>query len=191
MGYKFGPLPLVILDVQYAIDQPVWAGKNNPDYLQSITCLLAAWRAQGWPVVHVRHDEANPASTYHTHGPWNAIKAEVAPMRGEPVVVKTQNCAFIGTDLDKALKALNAEQFVLTGVVIHNSMDATIRAGAALGYSILLPSDATTAVPVTGQGGKVWDADTVFELSLAILGSEYAEITTSQDLLARYFGEGA
>ncbi|MEP3603253.1 MAG: isochorismatase family protein [Stappiaceae bacterium] len=186
MTINLGAVPLVILDVQDAIDQPVWEGKNNPDYLATIQRLLAHWRNMGWPVVHVKHDEATPTSSYHTHGPWNGIKSEVAPIAGETVINKTQNCAFIGTELDAVLKGLEAEHLVLTGVVIHNSMDATVRAGKALGYSIVLPSDATTAVPVAGSDGTTWDAATVSNLTLAILGSDYAEITTSLEIVERF-----
>lgn len=75
---------------------------------------------------------------------------------------------------------------MLTGVVIHNSMDATVRAGKALGYSIILPSDATTAVPVIGKNGKSWDANTVHELTLAILGDEYANVMSSDEVLALF-----
>ena len=174
---------LIVLDVQDAIDQPIWAGKNNPAYLETIQTLLYHWRANGWPVVHVRHDEPTPTSTYHADGPWNGLKKEVAPLPGEPVVPKTRNCAFIETDLHQTLQSLGATRLVLTGVVIHNSMDATIRAGKALGYDILLPSDATTAVPVTGRDGRVFDAQTVYDLSLAILDGEYATVVTSQALL--------
>jgi len=180
--------PLVVLDVQDAIDQPVWNGKNNPGYVAVIQRLLAHWRRNGWPVLHVRHDEPTPTSTYHTHGPWNAIKKDVAPIAGEPVVVKRQNCAFIGTELDEVLRGLGATRMVLTGVVIHNSMDATVRAGKALGYDIILPSDATTAVPVAGPDGSSWDAETVYGLTLAILGSEYADVMSSRDVLARFPG---
>lgn len=175
--------PLIILDVQDAIDQPVWAGKNNPDYVDVIARLLAHWRRQGWPVIFIRHDEPTPSSTYHTHGPWNGFKAEVAPIAGEIIVAKTQNCAFIGTELDDVLKGLATNRFVLTGVVIHNSMDATIRAGKALGYHILLPEDATTAVPVTGAGGKTWPAADVSDLTLGILDGEYAQVTTAQEVI--------
>jgi len=77
---------------------------------------------------------------------------------------------------------------VLTGVVIHNSMDATVRAGKALGYRIILPSDATTAVPVTGRGGKTWTAETVHDLTLAILDRQYASVVTADEVIARFGG---
>lgn len=177
--------PLIVLDVQDAIDQPVWKDKNNPDYVSVIQRLLAHWRVHDWPVIFIKHDEATPTSTYHTDGPWNGIKAEVAPLSGENVIIKEQNCAFTGTSLDSTLKELEAEQFVLTGVVIHNSMDATMRTGKALGYHIILPMDATTAVPVTGHTGKLWSAETVFDLTLGILDGEYAKVTTSEALMER------
>lgn len=179
-------IPLIVLDVQDAIDQPVWDGKNNPGYVSAIQTLLAHWRRNDWPVLHIKHDEPTPTSTYHTHGPWNAIKKDVAPEDGETVIIKQQNCAFIGTDLDAVLRSMGASCFVLSGVVIHNSMDATIRAGKALGYDIVLPADATTAVPVTAKNGKRWDAATVYELTLAILDDEYADVTTSDEVIARY-----
>lgn len=108
----------------------------------------------------------------------------MAPIAGETIITKEQNSAFIGTQLDEVLKEMSATRLVLTGVVIHNSMDATIRTGKALGYTIILPSDATTAVPVKGLDGKSWDAPTVYDLTLAILDGEYANVTTSDEVLS-------
>lgn len=179
------PIPLVILDVQDAIDRPNWDGKNNPEYVAVIQRLLEHWRSNGWPVLHVKHDEQTPTSSYYVHGPWNGIKKDVAPIKGETIIIKHENCAFIGTELDAILKGMQVKRFVLTGVVIHNSMDATVRAGKALGYSIIIPSDATTAVPVVGAHGKSWDATTVHELTLAILGDEYADVMPSDEVVAQ------
>jgi nicotinamidase-related amidase len=183
MTNQHSPVPLIVLDVQDAIDRPTWEGKNNPGYLAVIQRLLGLWRANGWPVLHVKHDEQAPASSYYAKGPWNGIKQEVFPREGEAVIIKQQNCAFIGTELDTTLKRMNAKRLVLTGVVVHNSMDATARAGKALGYSIFLPSDATTAVPVAGAQGKSWSAETVYDLTLAILDGEYATVLSSDEIV--------
>lgn len=64
-------------------------------------------------------------------------------------------------------------------------MDATGCPGKALRYSIILPSDATAAVPVAHADGKAWDARTVYELTLAILGGEYADVMLSNDVISR------
>jgi len=183
MNIQTNSIPLVVLDVQDAIDQPIWDGKNNPDYIIVIERLLAHWRQKNWPVLHVKHDEPTPTSSYHTHSPWNGIKKEVAPIAGEIVVIKQQNSAFIDTDLDANLKKMQANHIVLAGVVLHNSMDATIRTGKAMGYTITLPSDATTSVPVTGLDGQSWEAATIYDMTLAILNTEYAHVVTSHDVL--------
>jgi hypothetical protein len=47
MNARCAPATLIILDVQDAIDQPVWNGKNNPGYLAVIMRLLAHWRKHG------------------------------------------------------------------------------------------------------------------------------------------------
>ncbi|MCK1789055.1 isochorismatase family protein [Pseudomonas sp. TNT19] len=106
-------------------------------------------------------------------------------MKGEIVITQQENCAFIGTELDTVLKRMQVKRLVLTVVVIHNSIDATVRAGKALGYSIVLPSDATTAVPVIAPHGQSWDATTVHELTLPILGDEYADVMSSDEVVAQ------
>ncbi len=71
MKDQSGPVPLVILDVQDAIDRPIWDGKNNPEYLPVIQRLLNHWRSNGWPVLHVKHDKSrrpHPATTSLAHG---------------------------------------------------------------------------------------------------------------------------
>ena len=85
------PIPLIILDVQDAIDQPVWNDKSHPGYLAVIQRLLQFWRSKGWPVLHIKHDEKTPTSSYYLHGPWNGIKQEVAPIEGEAVIIKNEN----------------------------------------------------------------------------------------------------
>jgi len=175
---------LIILDVQKAIDDPKWASKNNPGYVDKIVDLLAAFRAASLPVIHIRHDEPNPASTYHTDGPGNAFKPEVAPLPGEPVIAKNVNCAFIATDLEKYLHDHGITRLIFTGVVIHNSMDASIRVAHCLGFDVILPLDATTAIDVTDAKGARHAAQTVFDLFAAVLGSEYCALSTTDDVIA-------
>lgn len=54
MKDQSSPIPLVILDVQDAIDRPNWDGKNNPEYVVVIQRLLDHWRSNGWPVLYVK-----------------------------------------------------------------------------------------------------------------------------------------
>lgn len=50
MKDQSSPIPLVILDVQDAIDRPNWDGKNNPGYVAVVQRLLILWRSNDWPI---------------------------------------------------------------------------------------------------------------------------------------------
>jgi len=174
---------LIVLDVQKAMDHPRWNAKNNPGYADVIAKLLAAFRAADLPVIHIRHEEANPASSFYVNGPGQPFKDEVAPIAGETIFAKQQNCAFVGTTLEKHLHDHGIKRLIFTGVVIHNSMDVTIRMAHCLGFENWLPLDATTAIDVTDANGKTFPAQDVFDLYAAVLASEYCQLTTSSDVI--------
>lgn len=175
---------LIVLDVQKAMDDPRWNAKNNPGYADVIAKLLAAFRAAKLPIIHIRHEEANPASSFYVNGPGQPFKDEVTPISGETIIAKQQNCAFVGTPLEQHLRDRGIKRLIFTGVVIHNSMDVTIRMAHCLGFENWLPLDATTAIDVTDANGKRFDAQTVFDLYAAVLASEYCSLTQSTDVIA-------
>lgn len=173
---------LLIIDMQKAIDEPVWDGKNNPAYETRILDLLTLWRARQWPVFHIKHNEANPASTFHTHAPTNAFKPETAPLPGEIIIEKEVNCAFIGTGLGSMLRMEGCKKLLVCGVVTHNSVDATVRHAGCLGFETYLVADACTAVPVTDRTGKKWSGEEVHQLYLSVLDGEYCTVVNMQDV---------
>ncbi len=175
---------LIVIDVQRAIDEPQWDGKNNPDYQERIVTLLTLWRAKGWPVYHVKHNDPNPASTYHTYAPTNAFKVETAPHPGEVIIDKETNCAFIKTSLGSQLRMDGCYKLVFCGVVTHNSVDATVRHASCLGFETYLVEEACTAVPVTDHLGRTWAAQDVHHLTLGILGGEYCDVISLKDVFA-------
>jgi nicotinamidase-related amidase len=118
---------LVIIDVQKAIDAPYHAThgpRNNPGAEANISLLLSVWRRQNRPVIHIRHDSTSPDSAYRPGQEGNNFKNEVAPLAGEIVVPKRTNSAFIGTDLDRSLRAAGLDTLVVTGVSTNNSVEA-------------------------------------------------------------------
>ena len=107
------------------------------------------------------------------------FKDEALPVDGETVIAKQQNCAFVGTSLEKHLHDRGIKRLIFTGVVIHNSMDVTIRMAHCLGFENWLVLDATTAIDVHDANGKTIAAQDVFDLYAAVLASEYCSLTDS------------
>ena len=70
---------LIVIDVQEAIDDPRWGPRNNLEAEANIAALIAAWRAESLPLVHVRHDSVDPASPMRRMG--RVIDSSAAPRR--------------------------------------------------------------------------------------------------------------
>lgn len=175
---------LLLVDLQKAIDDPSWGRRNNPALEANVARLLAAWRASGRPVIHVRHDSAEPGSTYRPGQPGHGWKEEARPLPGEPVVAKRVNSAFIGTDLEERLRGAGRSQLVVCGVVTSNSVEATARMAGNLGFDAVVVSDATAAFDKRDLRGRLWPAEDVHALSLANLEGEYARVLDTDAVLA-------
>jgi nicotinamidase-related amidase len=175
---------LMIVDVQRAIDDPKWGARNNPDAERHIAALLEAWREAGMPVVHVRHDSVDPPSPYRPGAPGHPFKPEATPQGAEPIVAKSVNSAFIGTDLDERLTRAGATTLAICGVLTHNSVEASVRHAGNLGYRVLVAADACFACDVRDLTGRLWPAEDVHQLSLAVMHGEYATVTDAAALIA-------
>jgi nicotinamidase-related amidase len=174
---------LLVIDVQNAIDDPKWGRRGQPETEAHIARLLDAWRERRLPVIHIKHDSTDPQSPYRPGTPGNDFKPEVAPHVGEPVVDKRTNNAFIGTDLMDVLDELQVHSLVVTGVLLENSVDATVRMAANLGFEVIVPEDAVASIDRRDHRGKNWAAEDVHALALSVLDGEYAKISTSDAII--------
>lgn len=105
--------------------------------------LVAAARENGLVVVHVRHEEASADADFFGRGtPGADINPAVAPAPDEPVIVKHQVNAFLGTDLDQRLRGSGVTRLVVAGAMSHMCVDAGTRAALDLGYAVTVAHDA-------------------------------------------------
>jgi nicotinamidase-related amidase len=179
---------LILIDQQKAKEHPKWAPRNNPDAEKNIARLLAAWRARRGPVFHVRHDSTYPDSPFRPGQDGNDFSPLTAPLQGEAVIAKRVTSAFIGTDLDARLEALGRPPLVICGWLLANSVEATVRVGANLGYRIRLPADACWSCDKRDLTGRLWLAEDVHQLTLALLNGEYATVTGVDEILRQTGG---
>ncbi|WP_207457937.1 cysteine hydrolase family protein [Azospirillum sp. SYSU D00513] len=178
---------LLLVDLQRAIDDPRWARhgpRNNPDAEARVAALLAAWRREGRPLFHIRHDSTEPASSYRPGTPGHAFKPEAMPQPGETVVPMTANSAFIRTDLEARLRAAGIGTLVVAGVITNNSVEATVRMAGNLGFQTYLAADACFTFARPDFSGRMRTAAEVHDLSLANMDGEYATVTDTAAVLS-------
>jgi Isochorismatase family len=68
--------------------------------------------------------------------------------------------------------------------VVANSMEAMVQVGANLGFKITIPADACWSCDKRDLLGRLWPAEDVHQLTLALLSGEYAVVATVEAILA-------
>lgn len=175
---------LLLIDVQQGFDEPGWGIRNNPEAERRIADLLAAWRAEGLPVLHVQHMSTGPTSPLRPGLPGNAFKPEALPAAGEPVFRKTVNSAFIGTDLEAHLRKAGIRRLAVAGLTTDHCVSTTVRMAANLGFEVVVVDDATATFDRTGPDGTRHSAEEMHRTALASLHGEFAEVRSTDDLLS-------
>lgn len=178
---------LVIIDVQQAIDDiRYWGARNNPEMEDRLEDLLACWRGGNGHVVHVRHFSRIPRSPYRSGQPGAEFKACAMPRQGERIVTKHVNSAFVGTDLEAWLHRHGVARLVIAGVATAHSVSTTARHAACLDFKVSVVADACATFEVRDRHSRHWDADDVHYQSLALLDGEYADVTTTQEVVQHF-----
>ncbi|MFW5691271.1 MAG: cysteine hydrolase family protein [Chloroflexota bacterium] len=175
---------LLIIDVQAGMDDPRLGRRNNPGAEDNIARLLAAWRGQGRPIYHVQHMSTEAGSPLRPELPGSAIKACAAPQGDEPLIRKTVNSAFIGTDLEARLRAAGIDTVVIVGLITNHCISTTARMAGNLGFQTLVVDDATATFDRTGPDGATFPAETIHAVELASLHGEFATVVSTAALLA-------
>ncbi len=128
--------------------------------------LLTRARAAGVPVFHIMHD-AGEGSPYDVHAEIGQISDEVAPVAGEPVIVKNFPSAFVGTDLEAQLRGASGSELILAGFMTHMCVNSTARGAFNLGFHPTVVASATATRELPGAGGVAVPAQAVQAASLA------------------------
>lgn len=164
---------LLPIDMQQAFDDPSWPRRWNREVDANGLALLSTWRSAGRPILHVRHDSLVPNSTLAPGRPGNRFRPGFDPVGNEPVVVKSVNSAFIGTDLDLRLKQLRARHVVVFGLTTDMCVSTTVRTGANMGWNMILVADACDCFDLPDPRGGTIRAEDVQAVHVATLAYEF------------------
>jgi nicotinamidase-related amidase len=181
-------LALVVVDFQLAFDDlDYWSPtgrRDNPACEANVVALVDEWRAQGRPVVFVRHDSTTPGSPLAPGTPGNALRPQLV---GEPdlLVTKRVNSAFYGEpDLDAWLRDRELDGLAVCGVQTNHCVETTARMGGNLGHEVLFVLDACHTFDRLAPDGTLVTAEELTRATATSLHGEFATVVATADLLA-------
>jgi len=174
---------LLPIDMQRGFDEPGWPRRWNKDVDANGLALIAEWRAAGRPIIHVRHDSIEPGSTLAPGAPGNDFRPGFGPRGEEPLITKSVNSAFIGTDLDLQLKRLGAKHVIAFGISTDMCVSTTIRTGANMGWDMILVPDACDCFDLPDGAGATISAEEVQRAHVATLAFEFCRTLSTSELI--------
>lgn len=176
---------LVVIDVQGAMSAARDAGYPwaNPDAEAQIAVLIAAFRAQGLPVIHVHHHETHPGADMAPGSPGAAPLPCAHPAPAEAVFVKHGSSAFIGTGLEAHLRDLGLSDLVIAGGEANYCVESSTRMAGNLGFAVTVAEDALINFEKTLRDGTVMPPQTVLAMTLANLDGSFARIARTAQIV--------
>jgi nicotinamidase-related amidase len=174
---------LLPIDLQQGFDDPRWPRRWNEAMDANGLALIDEWRATGRPIIHVRHDSIEPGSTLTFGAPGNAFRPGFGPKGDEPLIIKSVNSAFIGTDLDLRLKRLGAKHVIAFGISTDMCVSTTIRTGANMGWDMVLVPDACDCFDLPDPRGGTIAAEEIHAAHVATLLFEFCRAYSTEELI--------
>jgi nicotinamidase-related amidase len=148
--------------------------------------LLSCFRKKELTVVHIRHLSARPGATFFIPGtPGAEIHENVKPLKNEKVIIKNYPNSFRETALHNYLQEQQIDNLVVSGMMSHMCVDATVRAAKDLGYRVTVAEDACATKDLTFHGKKIL-AQEVHGSFMVALSHFYAEIKPSAELVEQF-----
>ncbi|UFS93767.1 cysteine hydrolase family protein [Nocardia huaxiensis] len=167
---------LVLIDFQNTYLTGVMALPDAERALEAAAGLLSAARALGRPIVHIVND-GGPGSPYDITAEIGAISDPVAPLPGEPVVVKTVPNGFHDTTLEATLRALSSgTDLVLAGFMTHMCVQFTAEGAFYRGFRPTVVAEATATRPLPGPDGRTVPAEVLQTAALTTIGDLFGVV---------------
>ena len=153
---------LVIVDMQNVSQKPggpYYKAERSQATIDHVAALLQRFRGAGSKVIHVQSVRALTSPEYTVfsqprrleEGTWAVeIVDELAPLPGEPVVVKRSNDCWNHTTMESVLASLDLvpgrSQIVITGCATNACVDCAVVGFGVRDYRVWIPVDCTIAM---------------------------------------------
>jgi len=176
---------LILIDIQNDyFEGGRWPVYKMQEAAANAARLLENARKYGDMIVHIRHEIPSDQAPFFRPGSKGAqINQAVAPIEGEPVLLKHKPNSFHGTSLHQDLEDAAIENVVICGAMSQLCVDATTRAAADFGYVVTVVEDACAAKEQVFNGVSVTAAH-VHAAIMAPLAMSYATVVSTDACLA-------
>jgi nicotinamidase-related amidase len=134
---------VLVIDVQQGLCEGDSAAHDCPGTIARINTVTHQARAMGVPVIFIQHESK---AGYLEHGsPEWQLASGLLVQPEDRKVRKTTPDAFLRTELQDVLQTLGVKDLVICGMHSEFCVDTTVRKAMALGYPVVLVSDAHTS----------------------------------------------
>lgn len=173
---KLGSSVLIMIDFQNTYRTGVMQLEGAEEAVVAGAALLERARDLGTTVIHVQHN-AGKGSPYDINEEIGRISTEVAPMPGEPIVIKQFPNAFHDTDLLKLLTRAGPEKdLVIAGFMAHMCVTFTAEGAFNHGYRPTIVADATATRSLLSPDGSVVSAAALKASALTTIGDIFGVV---------------
>lgn len=178
---------LVLIDIQYdyfpggkmELSGGIEAGLRAGE-------ILAFFREQRLPVVHIQHLSVRPGAGFFLPGtPGVEIHESVRPLAGEEVIQKNYPNSFRETRLRDFLDRNRVDHVVVAGMMTHMCVDATVRSAFDLGFTCTLIHDACATRDLSFANRTV-PAEHVHAAFLSALSFVYAKVIGASEFITSF-----
>ncbi|MFE0191481.1 isochorismatase family protein [Streptomyces sp. NPDC058989] len=168
---------LILIDYQNTYTCGVMELAGWRPALDSAAALLARARRAGAEVIHVVND-GGEGTPYDVQAEIGRIHPRVAPVEGEPVVVKTAPDAFVGTDLGDHLDAAGKKDVIIAGFMTHMCVAFTAAGAFLRGNRPTVVADACATRPLQTAVADL-SAEQIHHGALATIDDLYGVVVPS------------
>ncbi|MEU9303171.1 isochorismatase family protein [Streptomyces sp. NPDC048269] len=168
---------LILVDYQNTYTRGVMELTGWQPALDSAAALLARAREAGAKVIHVVND-GGAGTPYDIRSEIGRIHPRVAPVEGEPVVVKAVPNAFVDTDLGEHVDAAGNENVIVVGFMTNMCVTFTVEGAFLRGNRPTVVADACATRPLQTAVADL-SAEQIHHGALATIADLYGVVVPS------------
>ncbi|WP_067536096.1 isochorismatase family protein [Nocardia crassostreae] len=168
---------LILIDYQNTYTRGVMELTGWEHALDAAAELLAAARAAGTKIIHVQND-GGAGTPYDITAEIGQIHPRVAPIEGEPVVIKTVPNGFVNTDLAERVDEAGNKNVIIAGFMTHMCVLFTSEGAFLRGNRPTVVADASATRPLRSAVAEV-SAGQLHDSALATIADLYGVVVPS------------